>query len=102
MPVYRRQAPGGHVCFQIANYAQGKRRLDSYPDEATALEEAGKLARQLSERNVLAAGMTNAQAADYAAASTIAPAESNTLSSAAPLNRTTTTVRSSAGSAGTA
>jgi integrase len=74
VPVYRRQAPGGHVCFQVANYAQGKRRLDSFPDEATALEEAGKLARQLSERNVLAAGMTNCQAADYAAAvQTLAP-----------------------------
>jgi integrase len=74
VPVYRRQAPGGHVCFQVANYAQGKRRLDSYPDEATALEEAGKLARQLSKRNVVAAGMTNAQAADYASAvQTLAP-----------------------------
>jgi integrase len=74
VPVYRRQAPSGHVCFQVANYAQGKRRLDSYPDEATALEEAGKLARQLSERNVVAAGMTNAQAADYASAvQTLAP-----------------------------
>ena len=74
VPVYRRQAPGGHVCFQVANYAQGKRRLDSYPDEATALEEAGKLARQLSGRNVVAAGMTNTQAADYASAvQTLAP-----------------------------
>jgi integrase len=74
VPVYRRQAPSGHVCFQVANYAQGKRRLDSYPDEATALEEAGKLARRLSERNVMAAGMTNAQAADYASAvQTLAP-----------------------------
>jgi integrase len=78
VPVYRRQAPSGHVCFQVANYAQGKRRLDSYPDEATALEEAGKLARQLSERNVVAAGMTNAQAADYASAvQTLAPFKVN-------------------------
>ena len=51
----------------VANYAKGKRRFDSYPNEAVAIEEAGKLARQLSEREVLAAAMTNAQASEYAA-----------------------------------
>lgn len=61
--VYRRQAPSGYPCFMAANYASGKRRFDSYATEA-----AGRLARQLSDRNVVAAAMTNEQAADYAAA----------------------------------
>jgi integrase len=52
----------------VANYADGKRRFDSYADEALAIESAGKLARQLSEREVLAAAMTNEQASEYAAA----------------------------------
>ena len=58
----------------VANYASGRRRFDSYPTEADALEAAGRLARQLSERDVVAAAMTNGQAADYAAAvQTLAP-----------------------------
>ncbi len=58
----------------VANYASGKRRFYSYATEADALEAAGKLARHLSERDVVAAAMTNEQAADYAAAvQTIAP-----------------------------
>jgi hypothetical protein len=58
----------------VANYAGGKRRFDSYADEAEALEAAQRLARQLSEREVVAASMTNEQAADYAAAvQTLAP-----------------------------
>lgn len=72
--VYRRQAPGGYPCFMVANYASGKRRFDSYATESDALEAAGRLARQLSERDVVAAAMTNEQAADYAAAvQTLAP-----------------------------
>ena len=58
----------------VANYASGKRRFDSYATESDALEAAGRLARQLSERDVVAAAMTNEQAADYAAAvQTLAP-----------------------------
>lgn len=52
----------------VANYAGGKRRFDSYASEADALDAAQRLARQLSERDVLAASMTNEQASDYAAA----------------------------------
>ena len=52
----------------VANYADGKRRFDSYATEADALDAANRLARQLSERDVVAAAMTNEQAADYAAA----------------------------------
>jgi integrase len=66
--VYRRRTPSGNPAFMVANYANGKRRFDSYADETLALEAADKLARQLSERDVLAAAMTNEQAAEYAAA----------------------------------
>src|SRR5271170_6671380 len=66
--VYKRTAPNGSHCFMVANYAAGKRRFDSYANESLAIEEAGKLARQLSEREVLAAAMTNEQASEYAAA----------------------------------
>lgn len=52
----------------VANYATGKRRFDSYGTEAAALEAANQLARQLSAQDVLAASLTNEQAADYAAA----------------------------------
>lgn len=52
----------------VANYAEGKRRFDSYALEAEALEEAAKLARRMSERDVLSASMTRDQSLDYAAA----------------------------------
>lgn len=66
--VYQRKTPLGKIGFMVANYAQGKRRFDSYPTEEEALGAANKLARQLSEREVVAAAMTNEQAADYASA----------------------------------
>src|SRR5436309_3114602 len=66
--VYRRQTPSGNHAFMVANYADGKRRFDSYHEESDALDAASRLARQLSERDVLAAAMTNEQAAEYAAA----------------------------------
>ena len=66
--IYRRTAPNGSPCFMVANYADGKRRFDSYADESLAQQAAGKLARQLSEREVLAAALTNEQASEYAAA----------------------------------
>ncbi len=58
----------------VSNYANGKRRFDSYADEATALEAASTLARRLSEREVMAASLTEPQAVDFAAATqAIAP-----------------------------
>lgn len=66
--IYRRRTPSGNWGFLVANYAGGKRRLDSYPTEADALREAGRLARMLSEREVVAAEMRNEDAAAYAAA----------------------------------
>jgi integrase len=66
--VYRRHRTDGSFGFEVANYASGKRRLESFPTEATALDRANQLARQTSERDVVAATMTNGQAADYASA----------------------------------
>lgn len=65
--VYRRTRSDGTLGFEVANYASGKRRLESFPSAESALDRADTLARQLSEREVLAAEMTNEQAAEYAA-----------------------------------
>ncbi len=69
MSIYRRKIPSGGDGYMVANYATGKRRFDSYATESEALEAASRLVRQLSERQVVAASMTNEQAAEYAAAS---------------------------------
>ena len=72
--VYRRKTPLGNFAFMVANYSGEKRRFDSYGSEALALEAATKLARQMSEREVLAAAMTNEQAQEYASGvQTLAP-----------------------------
>jgi integrase len=52
----------------VANYSEGKRRFDCYADPDEAIEEATKLARRMSEREVLAAALTNKEASEYAAA----------------------------------
>ena len=66
--VYLRATPSGTPNYMVANYASGKRRFDSFPTEAEALEEANHLARQLSKRAVLAAALTNEQASEYSSA----------------------------------
>ena len=66
--VYRRKMPNGNWGFMVANYSSGKRRWDSYPNEAKAIEAATLLARRMSKQQVVAASMTNADAAAYAAA----------------------------------
>lgn len=81
--VYRREIPSGGFGYMVANYAAGKRRFDSYPTEADAIAAAQLLARQLSERQVVAAGMTNGQAAEYAAAVQTLKPHGVTLTSAA-------------------
>src|SRR5262249_6487632 len=53
--VYRRKSPKGNHCYMVANYADGRRRFDSYHNETEAIEAANKLARQMSEREVVAA-----------------------------------------------
>jgi len=52
----------------VANYADGRRRFDSYASEADALDAADKLARRLDARDYVAANMTRDQAIDYASA----------------------------------
>lgn len=66
--VYRRTTPSGNHAYMVANYANGRRRFDSYASQEDALEAAARLARQLSEQQVVAAGLTNDEAAAYAAA----------------------------------
>ena len=64
--VYQRAAPDGSPCFMVANYSTGKRRFDSYAKEADAKEAAQRLARQLSEGDVISASMTREQSVEYA------------------------------------
>ena len=72
--VYRRGTSGGNTGFMVSNYANGKRRFDSYSNETDALDAANRLARQLSERDVLTASITREQAVEYASAKqTLAP-----------------------------
>jgi integrase len=53
----------------VVNYSdQNKRRFDCYSGEQEAIEAATKLARQMSERDVLSASMTREQSLEYAAA----------------------------------
>jgi integrase len=65
--VYRRSTVSGNLGYMVANYADGnrKRRFDSFSTEAEAIEAANRLAKRLSERDVLAASMTRAQAIEY-------------------------------------
>jgi len=63
--VYRRKTPLGNFAFMVANYADGKRRFDSYSSETLALEAAAALARRLSETDTKAAQMTEEQAVEY-------------------------------------
>ncbi len=64
--VYRRKTPLGNFAYMVANYAGEKRRFDSHATEAEALDAAGKLARQLSARDVIGASMTKEQSVEYA------------------------------------
>lgn len=64
--VYRRRTPSGNIGYQVANYSGPKRRLDSYATATEALEAASKIARQLSQRDVLSASMTKDQTIEYA------------------------------------
>jgi len=50
----------------VANYSGQKRRFDAYSTETDALEAANRLARQLSQRDVLSASMTREQSIEFA------------------------------------
>tara|TARA_B100001758_G_C17979953_1_gene387632 strand:+ start:199 stop:429 length:231 start_codon:yes stop_codon:yes gene_type:complete len=60
--------PNGNWGFMIPNKSTGKLKLASYSIEAKAIEAAYTLAKKLSSRQVVAANMTNSEAASYAAA----------------------------------
>lgn len=68
VPVYQRATPNGGVAFMVANNSGQKRRFDCYAEEAVALEQAETLAKRLSERNAVAATLTEAQAIEYSGA----------------------------------
>ena len=53
--IYQRLTPADKVGYRVENYSTGKRRLDSYSDEADAMEAANKLARQLSQMDMIGA-----------------------------------------------
>ena len=64
--IYRRKMPSGNWAYRIPNYSSGKRRFDCHTDEAEVIEAATRLARKLSERQHVAANMTNSNAARMA------------------------------------
>ena len=57
--IYRRITPNGKTGFMLAYKQDGKRKFDSYPDEAEAVQEANTKARQLSTLGVKAAQLTD-------------------------------------------
>jgi integrase len=57
--IYKRTTPNGNKGFMLAYKQDGKRKFDSYPDEATAIQEANTKARQLSSLGVKAAQLSD-------------------------------------------
>ncbi len=81
--IYQRRTPSGGEGYMVANYSSGKRRFDSYATEDEALEAAQRLCRQMSEGQVIAARLTDADAAEFAAAKqALQPFKVNLLSAA--------------------
>ena len=66
--IYRRKMPSGKWGYRIPNYSSGKRRFKCFISESEAIEAAIQLARNLNKRQIVAASMTNCEAAEYAAA----------------------------------
>ena len=64
--IYKDLNPSGNERFRVANYSTGKRIYDAYSTEAEADEAATKLAKQLSQRDVIGASMTKEQSIEYA------------------------------------
>ena len=63
--VYRRQPPSG-PSYRVSDYSSGKRRFADFADEENALGDAKRIARLLSERDVLGAGIRKEEAGAYA------------------------------------
>ena len=56
----RRTATGkNRTIFEVADYSNGRRRLRGFKDHQAALDEAGKIARQIASGNTTAATMLN-------------------------------------------
>jgi integrase len=65
VPIYRRKTPQKNWAYMVANYAEGKRRFDSYASEESAMDAALLLARRLSSHDTKAAALTEQQAMEY-------------------------------------
>jgi integrase len=57
--VYKRTTPNGKIGYMLAYKQDGKRKFDSYGDEAEALEKANKKAQQLSTLGVKASELSD-------------------------------------------
>jgi len=66
--IYKRTTPNGKTGFMVAYRQDGKRKFDSYPDEAEAIEQANTKARQLSTLGVKAAQLTGDELRAYVSA----------------------------------
>ena len=66
--IYKDLTPSGNDRFRVANYSTGKRVYEPYSTEAEAVEAANKLAKQLSQRDVIGASMTREQSIEFASA----------------------------------
>ena len=60
-----------YTVFEVADYTTGTRRFRSFNDRRKAVQEAEKLAGQISTGQTTAASMTNPQAASYGRAAEI-------------------------------
>ncbi len=61
--IYRRRRADGQFGYEVADYSTGSRKLKSFADEATARDEARRIARLLAAGEVAAARVTNGDAA---------------------------------------
>lgn len=66
--IYKDQTPAGNPRFRVANYSTGTRKFDPYDNETDAMDAATRLARQLSQMDVISASMTREQSIEYASA----------------------------------
>jgi len=64
--IYKDLNPAGNTRYRVANYSTGVRKFDAYDNEADAIDAATRLARQLSQRDVLSASMTREQSIEFA------------------------------------
>lgn len=63
--IYERTTPSGYVGFQVANFSEGKRKLESLKTEAAAVERAESIARKLDAQQAEAATITSREALTF-------------------------------------